>query len=91
MENQHRLIKTYRELNETEIALINRIKDHGAAMNLLVQEVRAYLAEQSNVTDPDELLRIQSAEPHRWASIGRTHFQEGLMALTRAVAQPDGF
>lgn len=27
----------------------------------------------------------------RWLSIARTHFQEGLMALTRSVARPDSF
>lgn len=27
----------------------------------------------------------------RWASIGNTHLQEGLMALTRAVARPESF
>ena len=30
-------------------------------------------------------------DPERWAAIARTHFQEGLMALTRAVAQPTFF
>ncbi|EAM1616285.1 hypothetical protein EU642_21860 [Salmonella enterica] len=32
---------------------------------------------------------FQRAEPHRWASIGRTDIQKGVMALVRAVAQPD--
>jgi hypothetical protein len=27
----------------------------------------------------------------RWASIGATHLQEGLMALTRAIARPTSF
>jgi hypothetical protein len=27
----------------------------------------------------------------RWVSIGKTHMQQGLMALTRAIAQPDFF
>ena len=27
----------------------------------------------------------------RWVSIGRTHLQEGLMALTRSVAKPTYF
>lgn len=35
--------------------------------------------------------RIDRAQPERWAAIARTHFQEGLMALTRAVAQPTFF
>ena len=27
----------------------------------------------------------------RWIAIGKTHLQQGLMALTRAVAKPDFF
>lgn len=27
----------------------------------------------------------------RWVSIGKTHLQQGLMALTRSVAKPEGF
>ena len=41
-----------------------------------------------------ELVRILKAIPHldhRWVSIGATDLQTGLMALTRAVAQPGTF
>lgn len=27
----------------------------------------------------------------RWVSIGRTHLQQGVMALVRSVARPEGF
>jgi len=27
----------------------------------------------------------------RWKAIGKTHLQEGLMALTRSIAKPDFF
>lgn len=37
-----------------------------------------------------ELRRFERAEPHRWAAIGKTYIQTGIMALVRAVAQPDG-
>lgn len=37
-----------------------------------------------------ELRRFARAEPQRWAAIGRTDIQTGIMALVRAVAQPDG-
>lgn len=36
-------------------------------------------------------LRSQSNVDQRWVSIGTTHMQEGLMALTRAVAKPEFF
>ncbi len=35
--------------------------------------------------------RLLKANPHRWVSIGKTHLQQGLMALTRSVAQPTFF
>lgn len=41
MENQHRQIKGYRELNETEIALMNEIKTAGVALGELVAKLRA--------------------------------------------------
>ena len=31
------------------------------------------------------------ADDARWCAIGKTHLQQGLMALTRAVAKPEGF
>lgn len=33
----------------------------------------------------------EDAEAFRWASIARTHYQQGSMALTRAVAKPEFF
>ena len=38
-----------------------------------------------------EIMRLDAAQPERWIAIANTHFQEGLMALTRAVAQPSSF
>ncbi|EMD0638822.1 hypothetical protein VPZ60_004238 [Salmonella enterica] len=32
---------------------------------------------------------FQQAEPFRWAAIGRTDIQKGIMCLIRAVTQPD--
>jgi len=44
--------------------------------------------------DALELLiaRVETeAVDKRWVSIGKTHLQQGLMALTRAIAQPTHF
>lgn len=41
MENQHRQINGYRELNEAEIALMNEIKSKGAELGELVAKLRA--------------------------------------------------
>lgn len=35
-----------------------------------------------------EFQRFFAAEPRRWADIGKTDIQTGIMALVRAVAQP---
>jgi len=44
--------------------------------------------------DFSELVATLQEHPEtdkRWVSIGRTHLQEGLMALTRSVARPTFF
>jgi len=42
MDNQHRQIKGYRELDETEIALMNEIKATGAALGELVEKLTSH-------------------------------------------------
>ena len=74
MENQHRKIKGYRELSQSEIDAMNEIKSKGAELGELVAKLR----------------EIDGLD-HRWLSIGATDLQTGLMALTRAVAQPTSF
>lgn len=101
MENQHRKITGYRELTKEEIDLMNRIKTQGIELQALIQDVDKHLQDQAfdalamqNSYDPDgeqEVLRIGQAEPHRWRSRAKTSFQEGLMFLTRSVAQPTTF
>lgn len=41
MENQHRKIKGYRELNEHEIAAMNAIKEKAAEVGYLIEELEA--------------------------------------------------
>lgn len=74
MDNQHRHIKGYRELSESEIAVINRIKEQGCVLSTLVEDVK-------NIPGVDQ----------RWAAMGKTDLQTGIMFLTRAVAQPTTF
>jgi hypothetical protein len=85
----------YRQLSEAEAELMNFIKDRGAILDQLLSRVGSHVAKQrdtARVTEiPGEQARIDFAQPERWAAIARTHFQEGLMALTRAVAQPSSF
>ena len=96
MENQHRKISGYRELSQEEIDLMNRIKAKGAELLELQAELATMLNHQhvkkaaAEERDPDELARFRAAEPQRWAAIGKTDIQTGIMALVRAVAQPGG-
>lgn len=60
-------------------------------------EVKYYAAKVSQVSPEDfaspefqEFNRFEAAEPQRWAAIGKTDIQTGIMALVRAVAQPAG-
>ena len=85
MDNQHRKIKGYRELSQEEIDLMNEIKAKGAEFEDLISrlhETQDAITAEHGTGD---------AEPRRWISIGKTHIQQGLLALTRAVAKPDFF
>ena len=67
MDNQHRQIKGYRELNAEEIALMNEIKSKGAELGDLVAKLRQYGIDGS--LPPDH--RGPSPLDQRWISIGR--------------------
>lgn len=89
MENQHRQIKGYRELNQAEIDLMNEIKAEGVRIEaLLVKQEEADFNPQDDGDAPDE---AAVREASRWRAIAKTHLQQGLMALTRAVAKPSFF
>ncbi|MDE1971490.1 MAG: hypothetical protein KGI50_08010 [Patescibacteria group bacterium] len=104
MKDQHTKIKGYRDLSQEEIDLMNRIKTKGAELLELQAELGSRLStdaefKASNAArekDGDtfqegatvEFERFKAAEPQRWAAIGKTDIQTGLMALIRAVAQP---
>ena len=40
MENQHRKIKGYKELDQKEIDLMNEVKQHGAVLGELVERLK---------------------------------------------------
>ena len=75
VENQHRKITGYRELSETEIALMNEGK-------ALAQMVGQYL---------DNVAAADVPVDQRWLAIGKTDLQKGFMAVIRSIAQPTTF
>lgn len=106
MENQHRKITGYRELEQKEIDLMNKVKALGAQLEDALEEVRLHVLnqehhasngyEQAKTADEQEVFqatmeRIRDATPQRFIALAKTEFQTGLMYLTRAVAQPTFF
>lgn len=73
MDNQHRKISGYRELNQDDIDLMNDVKHEAERVGLLLDRLRAKNIDM------------------RWLSIGQTHLQQGFMAVTRSIAQPNSF
>jgi hypothetical protein len=76
LDNQHKLIKGYRDLSHDEITLINEIKAHGEQLGILCDRLAGIL---------------YPACDQRWVAIGKTELQHGISSLVRAVAQPDSF
>ncbi|QBP37266.1 hypothetical protein TF_25 [Pseudomonas phage vB_PaeP_TF17] len=95
MDNQHKKIKGYRDLSQEEIDMMNRVKELGSQFEKLIQDVSDHLRDQYNSNlksnNKDEITRIANAEPGRWLAIGKTNIQTGMMAIIRAIAQPDSF
>lgn len=90
MENQHRLIKGYRDLSQKEIDLMNRIKIAEAQVLELTREVKEHVHQQAEkaIDDKQEKERMMDATPLRWVNVSTTHIEQGFMSLVRAVAQP---
>lgn len=75
VDNQHKQMKTYRDLSQPEIDKINEIKSHEEVIAGLYKDLM-------HTADADKTDK-------RWLNIARTHLQEGFSALVRSVARPD--
>lgn len=74
VDNQHKLIKGYKDLSQKEIDHINLIKTAEEELGKL----------WGNTFDNESLF------PNgRWMNIARTHFEEGFSAFIRAIAKPE--
>ncbi len=80
MENQHRKIKGYRELNQDEIDLMNDIKVQGEEMGVLINKLKA-----SHVASGGHAIDLT------WLNDGEMQLKKGIMSLVRSVAQPESF
>ena len=80
MKDQHEQIKGYRDLNQDEIDMMNKIKQKGIELGALIEDLATFNAQTGG-----------HAIDMRWVAIGKTDLQTGIMALVRSVAQPTTF
>lgn len=73
VDNQNKQISGYRDLSQSEVDAINSVKLAETDIGLLYKQL---------VEDIPGIDR-------RWASVARTHFEEGFSALVRSIAQPE--
>ena len=78
MDNQHRKISGYRELNQEEIDLMNEIKEKGRELNQLVGRVMLMHVHETSA----------GIERGRLAEYAGMNIETGVMQLVRVVALP---
>lgn len=71
----------------TDTELTAEIDEAGAYLRDLVNRVQIHINDRPEPEVPHSTV----TNPGRWASIGMTDLQTGLMALKRAVAPPTSF
>ena len=79
MDNQHKLIKGYRDLTQAEIDLMNEGKQ-------LEKQVLTYLEKLNKAefaTDENQM------PDRRWLAVGRTDIEKGFMSVIRSIAKPN--
>lgn len=77
VDNQHKKISGYRDLDDVEISIMNHIKSKEKDLCMLLDSIDARLAENGDV---DAL---------RWLAISRDNLEIGIMFAIKAVARPD--
>lgn len=88
MQDQHKLIKGYRDLSAEEIALINEAKELAEMTRNLVERVAALPDTPRAEGDGPPTI---TTNPGRACSIARTELQTGFMWLIRSIARPTTF
>lgn len=83
MDQQHTLIKGYRDLSQGEIDAINKIKAKAEEVAALIHSFDGPVSGAGN--------EGQFFPDPRWLAIAKTDLQKGFMFLTRSVAKPESF
>jgi len=66
------------ELYQKQLLLMNHIKEVGKKMEKLIDDLSCKPGHETEKT-PDQ----------RWTAIAKTHFQQGFMAIIRAIEKPE--
>lgn len=90
MDNQHKLIKGYRDLSQQEIDLINEIKVKAEEVGALVERATALYHTPLEKDDLGQYGLVDTTTI-RSVSIAKTELQTGFMWLIRSIARPNGF
>lgn len=88
MKDQHEKINGYRDLSQTEIDLMNRVKNHAEETRQLLHDISQHIESQPETADNPH---TSTTNPARWLNVARTDLQKGYMCLTRSIAQPTTF
>lgn len=88
MENQHRKITNYRELNQEEIDLMNEVKALERTNLDMVKKVNNFNMNLVTGGNSEDIGKVTDAEANRWAAMARSDIETAMMRLTRAVAKP---
>lgn len=88
MENQHRKIKGYRELNQNEIDLMNKAKNLESQCLALYDEIGNQLRLQHEIGNQESVERLHDSRATVWLESGRGGIEAGFMFFIRAIAQP---
>lgn len=88
MDNQHTKITGYRDLTPEEIELVNKVKSFAVEIGSLMAACDKMLVPSNVPGEPSPQMVFLD---QRWVSIAKTHFQEGFMALNRAIMKPTTF
>lgn len=89
MKDQHTKIKGYRDLSQSEIDLMNEIKEHGEVTNDLLTKLNKFREESQSELCP--LSGEQYLESLRCLRLAQESLQTGQMWFVRAVALPESF
>jgi len=102
VDNQHKLIKGYRDLSQEEIDLMNEIKALAEQVGELVKKLEVKSFENTELLHSiefDEVLDTDTwkvdvnecYDAEQWVRSAKKDLQLGFMQLTRAVAKPSTF